>query len=100
MAWLCFLQWDTALGMTCGCRAAADALVSNGFGQKGYVHLDVHDCRHAFLQVWPHGSETCAGMPGSFGLEELDAETFASWNVDYVKEDNCHSSTDPNEKEA
>lgn len=39
------------------------------------------------------GSRTCAGFPGSLGYEELDADTFAKWGVDYVKEDNCHANT-------
>lgn len=36
------------------------------------------------------GSLTC-GMkyPGSHGYEELDAHTFASWGIDYLKYDNC-----------
>ena len=34
----------------------------------------------------------CAGVgPGSYGHEKVDAETFAEWGVDYVKEDNCHN---------
>mmetsp|Transcript_27173 Transcript_27173/g.63209 ORF Transcript_27173/g.63209 Transcript_27173/m.63209 type:complete len:431 (-) Transcript_27173:243-1535(-) len=45
------------------------------------------------------GSKTCAGRPGSLGYEKLDAETFASWGVDYVKEDNCHSTTGPNDED-
>jgi alpha-galactosidase len=35
------------------------------------------------------GSLTCAGYPGSFGHEQTDASTFASWGVDYLKYDNC-----------
>jgi alpha-galactosidase len=38
--------------------------------------------------------ETCRGNPGSQGYEALDAQTFASWGVDYVKEDSCNASTD------
>lgn len=45
------------------------------------------------------GSKTCAGFPGSLGHEDLDAQTFADWGVDYVKEDNCYSSTGPNDKD-
>ncbi len=30
-------------------------------------------------------SSTCSGLPGSRGYEELDAQTFASWGVDYLK---------------
>ena len=38
------------------------------------------------------GNKTCAGRPGSGGHEVLDADTFASWGVDYLKEDSCHAS--------
>ncbi|KAI8021367.1 hypothetical protein LOK49_LG03G00194, partial [Camellia lanceoleosa] len=30
-------------------------------------------------------------MPGSLGYEEHDANTFASWGIDYLKYDNCHN---------
>lgn len=33
--------------------------------------------------------KTCAGRPGSFGFEYLDAQTYASWGVDLLKYDNC-----------
>eukprot|EP00164_Ancoracysta_twista_P003764 GFYU01005047.1.p2 GENE.GFYU01005047.1~~GFYU01005047.1.p2 ORF type:complete len:436 (+),score=142.88 GFYU01005047.1:30-1310(+) len=36
------------------------------------------------------GLKTCAGYPGSLGYEKLDAETYASWGVDYLKYDNCN----------
>jgi alpha-galactosidase len=35
------------------------------------------------------GTLTCGGMPGSYGFEEKDAKTFASWGVDFLKEDYC-----------
>uniref|UniRef100_UPI0035A95A54 glycoside hydrolase family 27 protein n=1 Tax=Streptomyces odontomachi TaxID=2944940 RepID=UPI0035A95A54 len=37
------------------------------------------------------GSATCAGYPGSLGHETTDAQTFASWGVDYLKYDNCNN---------
>uniref|UniRef100_A0A0E0Q7N7 alpha-galactosidase n=1 Tax=Oryza rufipogon TaxID=4529 RepID=A0A0E0Q7N7_ORYRU len=38
------------------------------------------------------GSRTCSKtMPGSLGYEDIDAKTFASWGVDYLKYDNCNS---------
>lgn len=37
------------------------------------------------------GTKTCAGRPGSFGFEAVDAATYASWNVTYVKNDDCYS---------
>jgi alpha-galactosidase len=37
------------------------------------------------------GTATCAGYPGSLGHERQDANTFASWGVDYLKYDNCNN---------
>ena len=37
------------------------------------------------------GSKTCQGRPGSLGFEEIDANTYAKWNVDFLKYDNCYS---------
>ncbi|MFF5494379.1 glycoside hydrolase family 27 protein [Streptomyces aquilus] len=37
------------------------------------------------------GTATCAGYPGSLGHESTDAQTFASWGVDYLKYDNCNN---------
>ena len=36
------------------------------------------------------GTKTCGGYPGSWGHETQDADTFASWGVDYVKLDGCN----------
>ncbi|KAE8450177.1 hypothetical protein EG329_006958 [Mollisiaceae sp. DMI_Dod_QoI] len=35
------------------------------------------------------GKYTCGGYAGSLGFETVDANTFASWGVDYLKYDNC-----------
>ncbi len=35
------------------------------------------------------GNLTCAGYPGSFDYEFIDAQTFAEWGVDYLKYDYC-----------
>jgi len=35
------------------------------------------------------GFQTCAGRPGSLGYEEHDAQSYADWDVDYLKYDNC-----------
>jgi alpha-galactosidase len=40
------------------------------------------------------GTATCAGFPGSLGHEEIDAQTFAEWGVDYLKYDNCNNDSD------
>jgi alpha-galactosidase len=37
------------------------------------------------------GTATCAGYPGSLGHEQQDANSFASWGVDYLKYDNCNN---------
>jgi len=37
------------------------------------------------------GYKTCGGRPASLGYEEKDANTYASWKVDYLKYDNCNS---------
>jgi alpha-galactosidase len=37
------------------------------------------------------GTATCAGFPGSLGHEQQDANTFASWGIDYLKYDNCNN---------
>jgi alpha-galactosidase len=38
------------------------------------------------------GRVTCEGRPGSGGHVEQDAQTYAQWGVDYLKEDWCHTS--------
>jgi alpha-galactosidase len=45
------------------------------------------------------GTETCAGYPGSLGHEEIDAQTFADWGVDYLKYDNCNNNSDGTQEE-
>jgi len=37
------------------------------------------------------GTTTCEGLPGSFGHYQQDADTFASWGVNYLKFDYCGS---------
>jgi len=36
------------------------------------------------------GTHTCQKRPGSLGFEDVDAETYANWGVDYLKYDNCN----------
>lgn len=38
-----------------------------------------------------NGTLTCEDLPASLGSEELDAKTFASWGVEFVKYDFCHN---------
>ena len=37
------------------------------------------------------GTNTCQGRPGTLNHEAQDARTYASWGVDYVKEDWCNA---------
>ncbi len=39
---------------------------------------------------------TCGGVTGSYNFEELDAKTFASWGIDYLKYDYCNAPEDVN----
>jgi alpha-galactosidase len=42
------------------------------------------------------GTQTCAKtMPGGLDHEEIDAQTFADWGVDYLKYDNCNNAGRP-----
>jgi len=40
------------------------------------------------------GTQTCQGRMGSRHYEALDAATFATWGVDFVKEDSCFAYAD------
>eukprot|EP01121_Diplochlamys_sp_Union-15-3_P001049 TRINITY_DN1090_c0_g1_i1.p1 TRINITY_DN1090_c0_g1~~TRINITY_DN1090_c0_g1_i1.p1 ORF type:complete len:520 (+),score=61.44 TRINITY_DN1090_c0_g1_i1:109-1668(+) len=62
-----------------GIKALADYIHSKGL--KFGVYTD-------------RGNLTCGGRPGALGHEKIDAETYASWGVDYVKEDSCYASGD------
>lgn len=37
-----------------------------------------------------NGTLTCEGLPGSLYNEQIDAETFADWGIEYFKYDYCH----------
>jgi len=63
-----------------GMKSLADAVHAQGF--KFGVYSD-------------RGSKTCAGRPAAEGYEELDARTYASWGVDYLKEDSCNAENSP-----
>ena len=44
------------------------------------------------------GTMTCAKRPGSLGYEEIDANTYAKWKVDFLKYDNCNNNGIPSQK--
>ncbi|KAK9240069.1 glycoside hydrolase superfamily [Lipomyces kononenkoae] len=56
-----------------------------------YVAEKIHSLGFRFGMYSDAGSYTCARYPGSLGYEKQDAITFASWDVDYLKYDNCHN---------
>ena len=60
-----------------GMKAVADYVHSKG------LKFGMYSCA---------GNLTCAGYPGSFEHEFTDAETFASWGVDFLKYDYCYHS--------
>jgi len=57
-----------------GIKALADYVHSKG------LKFGIYSCA---------GARTCAGYPGSFDYEFIDAQTFADWGVDYLKYDFC-----------
>ncbi len=100
-------------------RAMADAMVSTGLRDAGYVHVNIDDgwqgTRGADGRIRPNanfpdmkkladyvhskglklgiyssqGPRTCAGFEGSYGHVRQDAQTFADWGIDYLKYDLC-----------
>jgi alpha-galactosidase len=100
-------------------RAQADALVSSGMRDAGYVYVNIdggwEGQRDAAGVLHPNsnfpdmkalgdyihskglkfglysgpGPRTCAGAEASYGHEAQDARMFASWGVDYLKYDLC-----------
>jgi alpha-galactosidase len=100
-------------------RATADALVSSGMRDAGYIYVNIDDTwqgkRDANGVIHPNekfpdmkaladyvhskglklgiysspGPQTCARYEGSYGHEEQDAKTYAEWGIDYLKYDLC-----------
>ena len=47
------------------------------------------------LGIYSDAAEwTCAGYTASYGFEEQDAKTFATWGIDYLKYDYCNAPVD------
>ena len=59
-----------------GIKALADSVHAKGL--KFGIYTDA-------------GTKTCQGRPGTLDHEAQDARTYASWGVDYVKEDWCNA---------
>ena len=58
-----------------GMRALGDYIHSKG------LKFGIYSCA---------GTHTCQKLPASYGNEERDAQTFASWGVDFLKYDYCY----------
>ncbi len=52
---------------------------------------DLHALGLGFGMYSDAGKYTCGGFAGSLGYEEVDAQTWAHWGVDYLKYDNCYN---------
>ena len=50
-----------------------------------YISDYIHSKGLKFGMYTCVGVKTCAGYPSSFGYEFIDAKTFASWEIDYLK---------------
>lgn len=57
-------------------------------GMKGLADY-IHSKGLKFGLYSDAGFYTCQKRPGSLGFEDLDAESYAAWEVDYLKYDNC-----------
>jgi len=55
------------------------------------LSIYVHSLGLKFGLYSSAGNYTCQGRPGSLGFEEIDAKTYAEWEVDYLKYDNCYN---------
>lgn len=59
-------------------------------GMKGLADF-LHSKNLKFGVYSDSGFYTCQKRPGSLNLELLDAQSYASWEVDYLKYDNCYN---------
>jgi alpha-galactosidase len=56
----------------------------------------VHSKGLKFGLYTARGSGTCQSRPGSLNHEYIDAATYCSWNLDYIKIDRCKGAQDMN----
>ncbi|MEK7766585.1 MAG: putative Ig domain-containing protein, partial [bacterium] len=118
MGWNSWNVWAGAVD-DAKVRAAADALVSSGLAAHGYQYVNIDDTWQGArgqdgalgtnarfpdmkaLAEYVHakglklgiysspGRKTCGEFEGSYGMEAIDARTWAGWGIDYVKYDWC-----------
>lgn len=58
------------------------------------ILFQIHSKGLKFGLYEDYGTYTCAGYPGVIDNMKLDADTFAEWEVDYVKLDGCYAETE------
>lgn len=56
-----------------------------------HIFRQIHSKGLKFGIYEDYGTHTCAGYPGIINHMEIDAQTFADWDVDYVKLDGCYA---------
>lgn len=54
----------------------------------------MHNLGLKFAIYEDYGTQTCMGYPGSYGYLKIDADTFAEWDVDFLKLDGCNIDVD------
>jgi alpha-galactosidase len=59
----------------------------------------IHNNKMDFGIYSDAGTLTCGGYQGSYDHEEIDAKTFASWGVDYLKLDGCNVDSVPGQSD-
>ena len=66
-------------------------------GTRGLISLGryLHERDLLFGVYTDRGTSTCQGRRGSRNFESHDAQTYAAWGVDYLKEDSCNAFKDP-----
>jgi len=81
--------WEDKSGRDAGGHLVPDATrFPDGMKAMGDY---MHNRGVKFGTYSDEGTKTCGGYPGTKGYEQDDAETFASWGVDYLKLDGCHN---------
>jgi alpha-galactosidase len=105
-------------------KAIVDAMAHNGMHEAGYQYVNLDDCWQSARAAdgtivvnavrFPNGIEpisdyvhaagfsfglysptaNCITTPGSYGFEDIDAQTYASWKADYFKYRVCSPPAD------
>jgi hypothetical protein len=80
--------------MVLGCSTHAGCTITE-FDRRGYQLISCTRARSHDAGGACSGFLTCGNRAGSQGFEAIDAQQFADWGVDYVKEDSCYAPSDP-----